>query len=62
MVFVRPPIEQELCPEGTPTDGFHCVHWYDGEPCCRCGAPAMTEEERREQGMIADEYAGKVEG
>ena len=18
-------------------DRTHCVHWYDGEPCCSCG-------------------------
>jgi hypothetical protein len=18
-------------------DGVHCVHWWDGEPCCSCG-------------------------
>lgn len=30
----------------------HCDHWYDGDECCRCGAPEMTEEQMREQGML----------
>lgn len=40
------------CP--TSDDGLHCNCWYDGEECCRCGAPAMTDEEKREQGMEID--------
>lgn len=34
-------------------DGQHCDHWYDGGACCACGAPAMTFEEKVEQGMLA---------
>lgn len=30
----------------------HCLHWHDGDACCRCKAPAMTEDEQRAQGMI----------
>ena len=26
-------------------DGIHCDHWWDGEACCNCKAPAMTPEE-----------------
>lgn len=29
----------------------HCPHWWDGEPCCDCGARAMPEQERADQGM-----------
>jgi hypothetical protein len=32
-------------------DGIHCQHWYDGGKCCACGAPAMSEAERFENGM-----------
>ena len=37
------------CP--TREDKMHCDHWYDGDKCCSCGAPAMTDEEKRAQGM-----------
>lgn len=30
--------EDETCPERE--DGSHCEHWWDGKPCCDCGAPA----------------------
>lgn len=33
-------------------DQVHCEHWWDGDGCCSCGAPAMTQEEMIEQGMI----------
>lgn len=33
-------------------DCIHCDHWWDGDGCCSCGAPAMTQEEMIEQGMI----------
>ena len=33
-------------------DRTHCEHWWDGDGCCSCGAPAMTQEEMIEQGMI----------
>lgn len=32
-------------------DHEHCDCWFDGKACCACGAPAMTDAERREQGM-----------
>lgn len=32
-------------------DGQHCVHWWDGETCCSCGAAAMTEAQNRTRGM-----------
>jgi len=43
----------EECTVGHPSeDGkWHCRCWYDGDGCCRCKAPAMTEEQKREQGM-----------
>lgn len=49
----------EFCPVGDP-DGYkgdpesnmHCRCWYDGDGCCRCKAPGLTEEQMREQGMI----------
>ena len=28
-------MELEFCPKSE--DKQHCIHWYDGEPCCRCG-------------------------
>lgn len=33
-------------------DEIHCPHWWDGDGCCLCDAPPMTDEEKREQGMI----------
>jgi hypothetical protein len=30
-------------------DDAHCRHWYDGEACHYCEAPAMTPEQKREQ-------------
>ena len=36
------------CP--TMEDRRHCAHWYYGDKCCSCGAPAMTVAERIEQG------------
>jgi len=27
-------------------DGIHCEHWWDGEACCLCGAPAVMEDKR----------------
>lgn len=32
-------------------DRIHCHCWWEGERCCSCGAPAMTEQEKRDQGM-----------
>lgn len=39
---------EQTCPNRE--DDMHCIHWWDGEPCCACGAPAMTEDEKA--GMI----------
>lgn len=36
--------------------GQHCDCWYDGKPCCRCNAPAMSDDEKREQGMEVVPY------
>lgn len=47
-----PDINPESCP--TRDDGTHCVHWWDGEQCCSCKASAMTDDEKREQGMLDD--------
>lgn len=56
--------EETPCPSSD--DAMHCRHWYDGEACCRCGAPAMSEEQKREQGMLDDpplrlEFANEAE-
>ena len=32
---------ETACP--TMEDGKHCVHWYDGGPCCSCGDAAAPE-------------------
>lgn len=32
---------ETLCPSAPRNDAAHCVHWYDGEACCRCGDPAL---------------------
>jgi hypothetical protein len=45
-----PVVEETPC-EKSP-DGIHCEHWYDGEACHYCGAPEMTDEQKRAQGMI----------
>jgi hypothetical protein len=29
-------------------DGLHCVHWYEGEACCYCVAPASAGDDIRE--------------
>jgi hypothetical protein len=43
----------EFCTVGHTDEGhWHCRCWHDGDGCCRCKAPAMTEEQMREQGMI----------
>lgn len=43
--------QDEDCP-AVGSGGQHCNCWYDGDGCCRCGAPPMTEDEQRAQGMI----------
>ena len=30
-------LHTETC--GCERPGLHCVHWHDGDNCCRCGAP-----------------------
>lgn len=45
-----PPILEHAEDTCTHDEG-HCLHWYDGDECCRCGAPEMTNEERIAQGM-----------
>jgi hypothetical protein len=40
----------ELCPKSKDGD-IHCEDWFDGGPCCWCGSPAMTDEEKSDQGM-----------
>jgi hypothetical protein len=39
------------CPASKDGRG-HCMCWWDGDDCCWCGAPAMTEEAKLEAGMI----------
>ena len=40
------------CPDSADGSKQHCQCWYEGEACCACKAPAMTEKKMREQGMI----------
>lgn len=35
--------EETECPDSP--DKVHCYHWYDGDECCYCGAPAERQEE-----------------
>lgn len=42
--------EEERCPASIE-DETHCQHWWDGGPCCSCGAAAMTDEQMRAKGM-----------
>jgi hypothetical protein len=40
------PFFDEYCPvghDGDPAQNMHCTCWYDGDGCCRCKAPAMTD-------------------
>jgi len=46
---------EERCP-ARPGD-THSEEWWDGEACVACGAGPMSEEQKREQGMIEDEAA-----
>lgn len=51
---VRDALGQEWCPGasyGVHGEKIHCRCWYDGDRCCRCGAAAMTDEEKQDQGM-----------
>lgn len=34
------PGHPEWCPNATDDDPGHCMHWWDCEPCCRCGDDA----------------------
>lgn len=38
---------------GIPDDGLHCEDWYDGERCCRCGAPALAADAPYDSGDAA---------
>jgi len=37
------------------TDQTHCRCWWDGDACCACGAPAMSEDQKMTQGMIEED-------
>lgn len=37
-------------------DGIHCTCWWDGDACCACNAPGMTNEERIRDGMEPTEF------
>lgn len=43
--------EDEHCPAPNDSAGTHCDHWWDGDACCYCKAPPMTDEEKRAKGM-----------
>jgi hypothetical protein len=30
---------------------IHCHCWFEGDECCKCNDPEMTDEQREEQGM-----------
>ncbi len=45
-------MKETACPKRE--DKIHCDCWYDGDRCCACGDPKMTEEEMYEQGMSGD--------
>lgn len=42
----------ESCPRAA--NGFHCIHWYDAEPCCACGAPACPACLAESEGDVLD--------
>jgi hypothetical protein len=42
----------EKCPNSEADDGGHCDAWWDGDACHWCDAPGMTDDDKREQGMI----------
>jgi hypothetical protein len=42
--------DDAFCPNSKDGAG-HCEEWNDGDACCRCGAPAMTDQEKEDQGM-----------
>ena len=44
------PAEKTMSGE-SKADHSHCQCCWDGDPCCRCRAPAMTVEEKLSQGM-----------
>lgn len=45
------PEDESICPERGFDDFIHCGCWWDGDPCCACNAPAMTDEQKIAQGM-----------
>jgi len=44
------PKDNELYPNSK--DKTHCNCWWNGNKCCICNSPAMSEEQMVEQGMI----------
>lgn len=36
--------DPEFCPKAPAEDPGHCLHWYDCEPCHRCGSDAGGED------------------
>lgn len=44
-------IEETSCLRPGRVNKQHCRHWYDGEACCACGDPPMTDEAKAAQGM-----------
>lgn len=46
-------VEETPCADSP--DGIHCRHWYDGDACCYCAAPPMTDDEKRAHGMPTDD-------
>ena len=49
-VLIDPDDWETRCPDRD--DKLHCACWYDGDACCGCGAPAMTELQKLAQGMV----------
>jgi len=43
-------IDEGYCP--ARLDEIHCEHWWDGDKCHSCKAPAMSIEQQIEQGML----------
>jgi hypothetical protein len=49
---VTTPTDRETGYCSSREDETHCNHWWDGEACCNCGSLGMTDEQKREQGML----------
>lgn len=53
--------DRSYCP--AREDHQHCDCWWEGDACCACGAPGMTDDEKRECGMLDDSTApAAIEG